>query len=147
MRALIQRSKESSVLVKNKIVAKIDKGMVILLGINVDDNEEDIDYIVKKIINLRIFDDENGIMNDNIIKYGGQILLVSQFTLQADTKKGNRPSYIKAKNNKLAETDYLNVVNKLKNFVDVKTGIFGEDMNVLINNDGPVTILIDSKNK
>ena len=94
MRALIQRSRESSVLVKNKVVAKIDKGMVILLGINVDDNEEDIDYIVKKIINLRIFDDENGIMNDNIIKFGGQILLVSQFTLQAETKKGNRPSLL-----------------------------------------------------
>lgn len=147
MRVVIQRSKESSVSVKNKVIAKIDKGLCILVGFTDGDTEEDINYIVKKIINLRIFDDENGIMNKSILEAGGSILSISQFTLYADTKKGNRPSYIKAMKGEESTKLYDLFNAKLNEQIETKTGIFGENMLVSIENDGPITITIDSKEK
>lgn len=147
MKIVAQRSKESSVSINGEIYSKIIKGMVILVGFEVEDTEEDIDYITKKIIGLRIFDDENGVMNKNIIETDGEVLSISQFTLHADTKKGNRPSYIKAMPGKDSIKLYELFNRKLNTYVPVKTGIFGSDMLVSIKNDGPVTIIIDSKNK
>ncbi len=147
MRVVVQRSKNSNVSVDDKIVGEINKGLCILVGFTDGDAEADIDHIVKKVINLRIFDDENGIMNKNILDVGGSILSISQFTLYADTKKGNRPSYIKAMKGESAIKLYELFNQKLKEYVDVQTGIFGADMLVSIENDGPVTILMDSKNK
>lgn len=147
MKVVIQRSKESSVSINGEFYNKINKGFVILVGFIDNDTEEDIDYIVKKIIGLRIFGDENGVMNKNIIDVQGEILSISQFTLYADTKKGNRPSYSKAMTGSLATEMYDLFNRKLNEFVSVKTGIFGSDMLVSIKNDGPVTIIIDSKNK
>ncbi len=147
MKVLIQRSKNSKVKINNKIISEIEKGMVILLGIAQDDNYNDIDYLINKIINLRIFDDNNGKMNINILDFKGEILVVSQFTLLASCKKGNRPSYKKAKPEDEAYLLYQEFIDRLKKYVVVKTGIFKANMNVIINNDGPVTIMIDSKNK
>ena len=144
MRVVVQRSKESSVSINNKIVGSIDEGLVILVGFTDGDKEENIDYIVKKIVNLRIFDDENHIMNKSILDVGGSILSISQFTLYADTKKGNRPSYIKAMKGDLATNLYDLFNEKLRKYVDVETGLFGADMCVSIKNDGPVTIIIES---
>jgi len=147
MRLVVQRSLESSVLVDSKIVGKINKGLVVLVGFKTDDSIEDIDYLVKKLINLRIFDDETGIMNKSLLDVKGEVLSISQFTLYASTKKGNRPSYIEALNNKEASTLYDIFNNKLKELnIEVKTGIFGSDMKVLITNDGPVTIILESRN-
>ncbi len=145
MRVLVQRSKESQVSVNNKIVGKIDKGLVLLVGFTDGDSIKDIEYLVNKIINLRIFDDENGVMNKSILESNGSILSVSQFTLYADTKKGNRPSYIKAMKGEEAIKLYNLFNEELKKYITVETGIFGEDMNVLINNDGPITILLESR--
>ncbi len=147
MRVVIQRSKSSNVSVKQKVVGEIKKGLVLLVGFTEGDTENDIDYIVKKIINLRIFDDENGVMNKNILETGGSILSISQFTLYADTKKGNRPSYIKAMKGEKATKLYDLFNQKLQEQVEVQTGIFGEEMLVNIMNDGPVTILIDSEGR
>ncbi len=147
MRALIQRSKHSHVSVENKIIGSIEKGLVVFVGFTEKDTEEDIDYIVKKIINLRIFDDENGIMNKSILDTAGSILSISQFTLYAETKKGNRPSYSKAMKGEDATILYDVFNQKLKEHVEVQTGLFGADMFVSIENDGPVTIWIDSKEK
>ena len=144
MKAVVQRSKESSVTVDGKIVGKIDKGLVVLLGVREDDTMEDLDYIVKKVINLRIFDDENGVMNKSILDVGGDILSISQFTLQADTKKGNRPSYVHAMKGEEAVKFYEEFNRKVSEFVHVETGEFGADMKVQIYNDGPVTIILDS---
>ncbi len=144
MRVVVQRSKESSVSIDNKIVGSIEKGLVILVGFTDGDKEENIDYIVKKIVNLRIFDDENHIMNKSILDVGGSILSISQFTLYADTKKGNRPSYIKAMKGDLATNLYDLFNEKLRKYVSVETGVFGADMCVSIKNDGPVTIIIES---
>lgn len=144
MRVVVQRSKESSVSINNKIVGSIDEGLVILVGFTDGDKEENIDYIVKKIVNLRIFDDENHIMNKSILDVGGSILSISQFTLYADTKKGNRPSYIKAMKGDLATNLYDLFNEKLRKYVSVETGVFGADMCVSIKNDGPVTIIIES---
>ncbi len=144
MRVVVQRSKESSVSINNKIVGSIEKGLVILVGFTDGDKEENIDYIVKKIVNLRIFDDENHIMNKSILDVGGSILSISQFTLYADTKKGNRPSYIKAMKGDLATNLYDLFNEKLRKYVSVETGVFGADMCVSIKNDGPVTIIIES---
>ena len=143
MRVVVQRSKESSVSINNKIVGSIDEGLVILVGFTDGDKEENIDYIVKKIVNLRIFDDENHIMNKSILDVGGSILSISQFTLYADTKKGNRPSYIKAMKGDLATNLYDLFNEKLRKYVSVETGVFGADMCVSIKNDGPVTIIIE----
>ena len=147
MRVVIQRSKSSNVSVGNKTVWKIEKGLCILVGFTQEDTENDIDYIVKKTINLRIFDDEKGIMNKSILEAGGTILSVSQFTLYADTKKGNRPSYSKAMKGDSAIKLYNLFNQKLKEYVKVETGVFGAEMLVNIENDGPITIMIDSKEK
>ncbi len=147
MKAVIQRVKNSSVSVGGDLVSEINKGLNILVGIGVDDTLEDLEYLVRKIVNLRIFDDENGVMNKSIIDISGSILSVSQFTLQADTKKGNRPSYINAMNGDEAIKLYNLFNEKLKEYVPLFEGIFGADMTVNIVNDGPVTIIIDSKDK
>lgn len=144
MKVVVQRSKKSSVSINNKIVGKIDKGLVILVGFTDGDSLKDIDYIVKKIVNLRIFDDDNGVMNKSIKDVGGSILSISQFTLYAETKKGNRPSYIKAMNGNDATKLYDIFNDKLREYINVETGVFGADMMVSISNDGPVTIIIES---
>jgi len=146
MRVVIQRSLNASVLIDGKCHGEIDKGLVILVGFTYGDDLKDIDYIVNKIVNLRIFDDENGVMNKSLLEVGGSILSISQFTLYADTKKGRRPSYIKALEPNLASVLYNEFNNCLKNKgVSISTGIFGSDMKISLVNDGPVTIIIDSK--
>lgn len=147
MKIVIQRSKESSVTVDNQIINKIDSGLVLLVGFTDEDDDSDIEYAVKKIINLRIFDDENGIMNKNILETDGKILSISQFTLHADTKKGNRPSYIKAAKGEIAKPLYEKFNEELNKHVTTYPGVFGADMKLQIYNDGPVTIIIDTKNK
>jgi len=147
MKVVIQRSKYSNVVIDNKIYNEIDNGLVIFSCFTEGDTIEDINYIVKKIVNLRIFDDEAGIMNKSIIDNGGNILSISQFTLYADTKKGNRPSYIKALNGEESTKLYDIFNEELNKQVKTVTGIFGTDMLVNIQNDGPITIIIDSKNK
>lgn len=145
MRVIVQRVKNSSVLVDKKIVGKIDNGLMLLVGFTYGDTLQDIEYISKKVLNLRIFDDENGIMNKSILDVGGSILSISQFTLYADTKKGNRPSYIKALKSNEAIKLY-NIFNKiLEEKVHVETGIFGAEMEVELINDGPITIILDSE--
>ena len=148
MRVLVQRSLNSNVSVDNKIVGEINNGLVLLVGFTDEDNIEDIKYLVKKVINLRIFDDENGVMNKSVLDVKGEILSISQFTLYADTKKGNRPSYINALNGEEATKLYDLFNEELRNNdIKVETGIFGSDMKVNILNDGPVTILLESRNK
>lgn len=147
MKVVIQRALASSVEVDNKLINKIEKGMVILVGVNVEDTSEDVDYLVRKTLNLRIFDDENGVMNKSILDVGGEILSISQFTLQASTKDGNRPSYINAMNGEEAVKLYEEYNKKLNEKVKTYPGVFGAEMKVSITNDGPITIIIDSKNK
>jgi len=144
MKVVIQRVNEASVEVDNKEVGKIDKGLLVLVGFTHDDTIETIEYIVKKMTNLRIFEDENGIMNISVKDIQGSILSVSQFTLYADTKKGNRPSYVNALEPTRAEELYNIFNQKLKEEgFHVETGIFGADMKVSLVNDGPVTIIIE----
>ncbi len=143
MKVVVQRSKNSSVAVDNKVVGKIDQGLVLLVGFTFNDNEAIIDKMIKKIVNLRIFDDENGVMNKSILDTKGSILSISQFTLYANAKKGNRPSYIEALPGGDATKLYDLFNEKLKNFVPVEMGIFGAHMNVNITNDGPVTIIME----
>ena len=146
MRVVVQRSKNSKVLVDQITVGSINKGLVVLVAFTDGDTLDDIKYIVNRIINLRIFDDENGVMNKSLKDTEGEILSISQFTLYADTKKGNRPSYIKSMNRESAIKLYEIFNEELKNNnIHVETGIFGADMDVHINNYGPVTIIIDSK--
>ena len=145
MRVLVQRSLNSSVSVDDKVIGSIDKGLVLLVGFTEGDNFEKIDYLVKKVLNLRIFDDEDGVMNKSILDVGGSILSISQFTLYADTKKGNRPSYINALGGEQASLLYDKFNKKLSEFTHVETGKFGADMKVSITNDGPVTILLESR--
>lgn len=146
MKVVIQRSKEASVKVDDKIVGKIDKGLVVLVGFTENDNENIIDKMINKVINLRIFDDENGVMNKSLLDGNGDILSISQFTLYADTRKGRRPSYIKALRGEESTILYDIWNTKLKEFgINVETGIFGADMKVSLINDGPVTIIIDSE--
>jgi D-tyrosyl-tRNA(Tyr) deacylase len=149
MRVVLQRVASSSVTVSEKIVAEIQKGLLVLVGIEEADTEEDIDWLVTKITQLRIFSDENEVMNLSVQDIKGDILVVSQFTLHAATKKGNRPSYIKAATPEIAIPIYEKFVSTLENKLGKKvpTGIFGADMKVALLNDGPVTIIIDSKNK
>ena len=149
MRALIQRVKKGSVEVDNKIISTIDQGIVLFIGIENADTNLDIEWICKKVSQLRIFDDENKIMNKSLLEIGGDLLVISQFTLHALTKKGNRPSYIKAAKSEFAKNiydDFLKEISKKLNKTP-KAGIFGADMLVKIENDGPVTIFMDSKNK
>ena len=147
MKVVIQRALASSVEVDNKLINKIEKGMVILVGVNVEDTSEDVDYLVRKTLNLRIFDDENGVMNKSILDVGGEILSISQFTLQASTKDGNRPSYINAMKGEEAVKLYEEYNKKLNEKVKTYPGVFGAEMKVSITSDGPITIIIDSKNK
>lgn len=149
MKVVIQRVSEAAVVIDGKEVASIKKGLLILLGIVNGDNQEDIDWLCKKIINLRIFHDEKGVMNMSLIDSRGEVILVSQFTLHASTKKGNRPSYIQAAKPDIAIPLYENFLDKLKNELGkpIQTGEFGADMKVKLVNDGPVTIIIDSKNR
>ena len=143
MRALVQRSGKSSVVVEGKTIGKIDNGLVVLVGFTEGDDLEKIQYIVKKIVNLRIFDDENGVMNKSILDYGGDVLSISQFTLYADTKKGNRPSYINAMGGEEAIKLYELFNEELSKQVHVETGKFGAEMTVNITNDGPITIMLE----
>lgn len=143
MKILVQRSLESSVSVNNKTVGKIDKGMVIFVGFSKTDGSSQIDYLINKLLNLRIFDDENGIMNKSILDVNGKILSISQFTLYADTRKGNRPSYINSMNHIDAEKLYNEFNQKLSKYITVETGIFRSDMRVNITNDGPITIILE----
>lgn len=145
MRVVVQRSLKSSVKVDGKIVGKIDKGLTLLVGFTEGDDISIIDYMVKKIVNLRIFDDENGVMNKSILDCNGSILSVSQFTLYADTSKGNRPSYVKALDSSKAIKLYEIFNEKLKKFVNVETGVFGAHMVLNITNDGPVTICLEKR--
>ncbi|HHW81822.1 MAG TPA: D-tyrosyl-tRNA(Tyr) deacylase [Bacteroidales bacterium] len=149
MRVLIQRVSEANVTIDNKTHSQISEGLLILVGIENDDEDEDIEYLCKKIINLRIFDDAKGVMNESILKQEGQLMVISQFTLHANTKKGNRPSYIKAAKPAIAIPIYEKFCKKLEvlSGIEVKTGQFGADMKVSLINDGPVTIWIDSKDK
>ena len=149
MRVVLQRVASASVTVEDKIVGEIQKGIVVLVGIEDADSQEDIDWLVTKITQLRIFGDENGVMNFSVEEVNGEVLVVSQFTLHAATKKGNRPSYIKAARPEIAIPIYEKFVNTLENKLGKKvpTGIFGADMKVALLNDGPVTIIMDSKNK
>ncbi|GAB1373478.1 D-aminoacyl-tRNA deacylase [Bacteroidales bacterium] len=147
MRVVIQRADEASVDANKKLTGSIGKGLMILLGIEEEDTFEDADYLIKKIPSLRIFDDADGIMNLSVKDIEGEILLVSQFTLHASTRKGNRPSYIRAARPEQAVPLYEYVVNNLSVELgkEVKTGIFGAEMKVRLVNDGPVTIIIDTK--
>ncbi|MCB0445351.1 MAG: D-tyrosyl-tRNA(Tyr) deacylase [Gelidibacter sp.] len=149
MKAVIQRVSKASVTIENKKVASIKNGLLVLLGIVADDTQEDIKWLSNKITNLRIFNDENGIMNHSLLESQGQIIVVSQFTLHAATKKGNRPSYIKAAKPEIAIPLYANFVTQLEFDTNqkIQTGQFGADMKVELVNDGPVTIIIDTKNK
>jgi D-tyrosyl-tRNA(Tyr) deacylase len=149
MKIVIQRVSKASVAIDNNKVAEIKNGLLVLLGIVGDDTQEDINYLVRKIANLRIFNDENKVMNKSLIDIDGEVIVVSQFTLQASTKKGNRPSYIKAARPEIAIPLYENFVATLEKELGkkVQTGQFGADMKVALLNDGPVTIIIDSKNK
>ncbi|MAO71833.1 MAG: D-tyrosyl-tRNA(Tyr) deacylase [Flavobacteriales bacterium] len=149
MRAVIQRVSEASVEINNQLVAEIDKGFLILLGIGIDDNLEDVIWLSTKISQLRIFSDADGKMNKSIIEEDGNAIVVSQFTLHAKTKKGNRPSYIKAAKAQQAIPLYERFIENLSNAIGkkIQSGEFGADMKVNLLNDGPVTIIIDTKNK
>ncbi len=149
MKVVIQRVLSASISIETKIVGSIQKGLLILIGIEDADSQEDIDWLVAKIVNLRIFGDENQVMNLSVKDIDGEIIVVSQFTLHASTKKGNRPSYIKASKPEIAIPIYENFLQKLRFEFGkkIQTGIFGADMKVSLVNDGPVTIIMDSKNK
>lgn len=149
MRTIIQRVKRSKVEVDDKVIGEIGKGLLVFVGFENEDKEEDIDWIVKKTINMRIFGDSEGKMNLSVKDVNGQILLVSQFTLHASTKKGNRPSFIKSAKPEISLPLYEKLINRFDQEMTTKTetGIFGADMNVYLENDGPVTIYLDSKNK
>ena len=149
MIAVIQRVSSASVLIEGKVKAQIEKGLLVLIGIEEADNSEDIEWLAAKIVNLRIFNDTNGVMNVSVLDDGGDIIVVSQFTLHASTKKGNRPSYIKAARPEMAIPVYEKFIKAIDMNLgkEIQTGEFGADMKVALVNDGPVTILIDSKNK
>ena len=149
MRAVIQRVKHCSVTIDGKVKSSIGKGMLVLLGVGEEDTTEDIDYLVKKITNLRIFDDENGVMNKSVLDVEGDIMVISQFTLYASYKKGNRPSWFRAAKGETSTPLYQLFCDKLSQAIqkDVATGVFGADMKVELLNDGPVTICMDTKNK
>ncbi len=143
MKVVVQRSKKSSVSVDGKLINEIDKGMVLLVSFTQGDSEENILKMVKKIANLRIFDDDDGVMNKSILDAGGEILSISQFTLYADTLKGNRPSYIKALNGKEAIKLYERFNEEMNKLVPTKPGVFGAEMILNITNDGPITIIME----
>ena len=146
MRAVIQRVKSASLSVDGTLISEIGKGYAVYLGVGQGDNEQDEDYIAKKVTLLRVFEDENGKMNKSLTDVYGEILLISQFTLFGNCSHGNRPSFVEAEKPEIANKRYLSVKNKLESYgIKVKTGVFGADMQIVQHNDGPVTILIDSK--
>ncbi len=146
MRAVVQRVNEASVVVDGTITGEIESGILLLLGIEVEDSEEDFQYIFRKVLNLRIFDDENGVMNKSLLDVDGELLVVSQFTLYGDAKKGNRPSYIRAAKHEKSTYFYEKFIEDAKKEVKkVESGVFGADMKVHLVNNGPVTILLDSR--
>ena len=149
MRTVIQRVSQASVTIDGNMKSEIGKGLLVLLGICDDDNEEDIDWLVRKIVQLRVFDDENGVMNRSVTDIQGEIMVVSQFTLYASYKKGNRPSWLRASKPEVATPLYLLFCKKMSESLgkSVATGSFGADMKVSLINDGPVTICMDTKNK
>ncbi len=149
MRVLIQRVKEASVTIDGEVISLIHNGLLVFVGITDDDSREDIQWLTKKIANIRLFDDDNGVMNRSVIESGGDILAVSQFTLMASTKKGNRPSYIKAARPEISVPLYEEFCSEMELAVNkpIQRGVFGADMKVRLLNDGPVTIFIDSKNR
>ena len=149
MRVVIQRVSHASVTIDGNVKSKIGNGFLLLLGIEESDGEEDIDWLVKKVINLRVFDDENGVMNKSIMENGGEFLVISQFTLFASYKKGNRPSWFRAAKHEISIPLYNLFCEKLalESQLNVKSGEFGADMKVELLNDGPVTICMDTKNK
>lgn len=149
MRIVIQRVSTASVTINGKIKSAINDGFMILVGIEETDTQEDADWLSKKIVNLRVFNDENGVMNKSILEINGNILLISQFTLHASYKKGNRPSYIRAAKHEISVPLYEYFIKKLSEDLgkEINTGEFGADMKVELINDGPVTICMDSKNK
>jgi D-aminoacyl-tRNA deacylase len=149
MRAVIQRVSKANVTIEGKTNGQIETGLLVLLGIEDADDEEDIKWLSNKIINLRIFNDETGVMNRSVLEIKGDLLLISQFTLHASTKKGNRPGYIKASKPDVAIPLYEKMIKQLESDLEkrIQTGIFGADMKVELLNDGPVTIVIDTKNK
>ena len=149
MRIVIQRVSKASVSINGRVKASIGQGLLLLLGVEDVDKQEDIDFLTKKIVNLRIFDDANGVMNCSVLDVGGEILCVSQFTLHASTKKGNRPSYIRAAKPDFAIPMYNDFCTELEIALKkpIRTGEFGANMQVELINDGPVTIIIDSKNR
>jgi len=149
MKAVIQRVTYSNLSIDNKIYSQITRGLVVLIGITHYDDDNDIQWLAKKIVNLRIFNDDKNIMNKSLIDISGELMIVSQFTLHAQTKKGNRPSYIEASNGDIAEKIYKSFILEIENKYNLipKTGKFGTDMKVEFENDGPVTIIIDTKNK
>lgn len=149
MRIVVQRVRNASVTIDGNVKSSIEKGLLVLVGICNEDNQEDIDYLVKKLVNLRVFDDENSVMNLSIKDINGDILLISQFTLMASTKKGNRPSYIRAAGGDISIPLYESLISTIEVALGKKigTGEFGADMKVSLLNDGPVTIIIDSKQK
>ena len=143
MRVLVQRSGKASVTVDGKIVGKIDSGLVLLVGFTEGDSIDNIEYLAKRVANLRIFPDENDVMNKSILDFGGEILSISQFTLYADTKKGNRPSYIQALGGEEASKLYDLFNQEMASYVHVETGVFGADMDVNLTNIGPTTIMLE----
>jgi len=149
MKVVIQRVRSAQVAIDEKVVGQIEKGVLVLVGFEAADTQEDIDWVVAKTVNLRIFNDENGVMNCSLLETGGSLLLVSQFTLHASTKKGNRPSYIQAAKPEIAIPLYEKSIQAFEWALQkpIQTGQFGADMQLSLLNDGPVTILIDSKNK
>lgn len=147
MRVVIQRVEEAELVVDNSIISSIQRGLIIYLGITQEDNTNDITWLTQKISNLRIFSDENGKMNLSVKDIGGEAIVVSQFTLYASTKKGNRPSYLRSAKPEIAIPLYEEFVVTLRNSLPVQTGVFGADMQISYTNAGPVTIIIDSKNK
>ena len=149
MKAVIQRVTYSNLSIGNKIYSQINGGLVVLVGVTHDDDDNDIQWLAKKIVNLRIFNDDKNIMNKSLIDISGELMIVSQFTLHAQTKKGNRPSYIEAANGDIAEKIYKSLILEIENKYNLKpkTGKFGADMKGELENDGPVTIIIDTKNK
>lgn len=149
MKTVVQRVSKASVTVEGEIISKIGQGLLILLGIENEDTNADIEWLSRKIVNLRIFNDEEGVMNKSLIEVKGDAIVVSQFTLHASTKKGNRPSYLKAAKPEIAIPIYENFVKRMEMVLGKKvgTGVFGADMKVELLNDGPVTIIVDTKNK
>ena len=149
MKTVVQRVSEACVTIEGEIVSQIKNGLLILIGIEVEDDFEDIQWLTKKIVNLRIFNDDNGIMNNSLLDINGEAIIVSQFTLQASTKKGNRPSYLKAAKPEISIPLYKKFIIQMEQELGKKvgTGMFGADMKVSLINDGPVTLIIDSKNR